>query len=91
MDPGFYFFNDWDRYQRHGVLLFARLDGRQYSLVALNFGDAEQSVPFWFPVGGQYVEELHGGDLDLGPIVPLQEVRLTIPSHYGRVWTATGA
>jgi len=87
---GFYFFNDWDRYQRHGVLLFARLDGPQYSLVALNFGDTEQSVPFWFPVGGHYVEELHGGDLDLGPIVPLQEVRLTIPSHYGRIWTATG-
>src|SRR5262249_14857358 len=67
---GFYFFNDWDRYQRHGVLLFGRFDGPHYSLVALNFGDAEQSVPFWFPVGGHYVEELHGGALDLGPIVP---------------------
>jgi maltooligosyltrehalose trehalohydrolase len=47
-------------------------------------------VPFWFPVGGNYVEELHGGDLDLKAIVPLQATRLTIPSHYGRVWTATG-
>jgi maltooligosyltrehalose trehalohydrolase len=85
-----YFFNNWDRYQRDGVLLFARFDGPQYSLVALNFGDVERQVPFWFPVGGNYVEELHGGDLDLRAIVPLQEVSLTIPSHYGRVWTAIG-
>jgi hypothetical protein len=28
--------------------------------------------------------------VDLKAIVPLQEVRLTIPSHYGRVWTAIG-
>jgi maltooligosyltrehalose trehalohydrolase len=86
----FYFFNDWDRYQRDGVLLFARFDGPRYSLVALNFGDVERRVPFWFPVGGDYVEELHGGDLDLKAIVPLQKVSLTIPSHYGRVWTAIG-
>ena len=86
----YYFFNDWDRYQRNGVLMFARYDGPQYSLVALNFGEVERNVPFWFPVGGNYVEELHGGDLDLKAIVPLQETRLTIPSHYGRVWTATG-
>jgi hypothetical protein len=58
--------------------------------VALNFGEVERNVPFWFPVGGNYVEELHGGDLDLKAIVPLQATRLTIPSHYGRVWTATG-
>ena len=86
----FYFFNNWDRYQRDGVLLFARFDGPQYSLVALNFGDVERQVPFWFPVGGNYVEELHGGELDLKAIVPLQEVGLTIPAHYGRVWTAVG-
>ena len=86
----YYFFNDWDRYQRNGVLMFAHFDGPQYTLVALNFGDVDQNVPFWFPVGGNYVEELHGGDLDLKAIVPLQETRLTIPSHYGRVWTATG-
>jgi hypothetical protein len=72
------------------VLLFARFDGPQYSLVALNFGDVERQVPFWFPVGGDYVEELHGGDLDLKSIAPLQEVGLTIPPHYGRVWTAVG-
>jgi maltooligosyltrehalose trehalohydrolase len=86
----YYFFNDWDRYQQNDVLMFAHFDGPQYSLVALNFGDVDRNVPFWFPVGGNYVEELHGGDLDLEAIVPLRETRLTIPSHYGRVWTATG-
>ena len=45
----YFFFNDWDRYQSRGVLLFARYAGAQYTLVALNIGDAEQTVPFWFP------------------------------------------
>ena len=85
----FFFFNDWDRYQRVGLLLFARYDGPQYSLVAINTGDADQIVPFWFPIGGDYVEELHGGDLDLKGVPALQEYALTIPSHYGRIWTKT--
>ena len=34
--------------------------------------------------------ELHGGELDLSGIVPLQETSLTVPSHYGRIWTAVG-
>ncbi len=86
----FFFFNDWDRYQRARVLLFARYDGPQYSLVAINTGDTDQIVPFWFPIGGDYAEELHGGDLALKTIVPLREIALTIPSHYGRIWTAVG-
>lgn len=86
----YFFFNDWDRYQRAGVLLFARYTGSQYSLIAINTGDTEQTVPFWFPVGGDYVEELHGGSLGLKAIVPLRETALTIPSYYGRIWTAIG-
>ena len=31
-----FFFNDWDRYQRDGMLLFARYGGPQYTLVAVN-------------------------------------------------------
>ena len=84
----YFFFNDWDRYHRRGVLLFARYTGAQYTLVAVNTSDADQTVPFWFPVGGDYVEELEGGDRDLKGIVPLQETPLAIPSHYGRIWTA---
>jgi 1,4-alpha-glucan branching enzyme len=86
----YFFFNDWERYQRAGVLLFARYDGAQYTLIAINTGDQEQSVPFWFPVGGDYLEELHGGEFNLHGISSLQEFRLTLPSHYGRVWTALG-
>jgi maltooligosyltrehalose trehalohydrolase len=83
----FFFFNHWDRYLSRGLLLFARHQGPAYTLVAVNTGSAQQSIPFWFPVGGNYVEELEGGNLGLQGIVPLQEVSLTIPSHYGRIWT----
>jgi len=86
----YYFFNDWDRYLGRGILLFARYSGPQYTLIAINTGDSDQVVPFWFPVGGDYVEELHGGELGLKRIVPLQETALTIPSHYGRIWTSLG-
>jgi maltooligosyltrehalose trehalohydrolase len=85
----YFFFNDWDRYQQLGILLFARYDGARYTLVAVNVGDTAQSVPFWFPVAGDYVEELHGGALDLKNVPALQQVWLDIPSHYGRIWTLT--
>ena len=35
-------------------------------------------------------EDLHGGALNLSGIAPLQETQLTIPSHYGRIWSAVG-
>ena len=88
----YFFFNDWDRYQSRGVLMFARYDsGGGYTLIGVNTGDGEQTVPFWFPIAGNYVEELHGGALSLRNIPALQEVALTIPSHYGRIWTAGAA
>ena len=83
-----FFFNDWNRYQSRGVLMFARYAGANYTLVALNVGDTDQTVPFWFPIAGNYVEELHGGALDLHAVAALQETPLTIPSHYGRIWTS---
>jgi maltooligosyltrehalose trehalohydrolase len=86
----YYFFNDWNRYLSKGLLLFARYDAPAYTLVAINIGDTDQTVPFWFPIAGNYVEELHGGDVNLSGIVPLQEPFLTVPSHYGRIWTAVG-
>jgi len=86
----YYFFNDWDRYLSKGVLLFARYNAPAYTLVAINIGDTDQTVPFWFPIGGNYVEELHGGALNLNGIVSLQETPLAVPSHYGRIWTAVG-
>ena len=87
----YYFFNDWTRYLSKGLLLFARYNGPAYTLVAINTGDTDQTVPFWFPIGGNYVEELHGGDLNLSGIVPLEEKLLTVPSYYGRIWTKVGS
>jgi maltooligosyltrehalose trehalohydrolase len=83
----YFFFNDWDRYQNLGILLFARYEGARYTLVSVNVGDADQTVPFWFPIAGDYVEELHGGALNLKNVPALQQVWLNIPSHYGRIWT----
>ena len=44
--------------------MFARYDGGRYTLVGVNTGDTDQTVPFWFPIAGNYVEELHGGGLE---------------------------
>jgi hypothetical protein len=83
---GHHFFNDPDRYQSRGVLLFSRDDGKRYSLVALNFTDRDQEVEFQFPLGGDYREELHAKD-DLKDVAAGVWTRLSIPSNYGRVWT----
>jgi maltooligosyltrehalose trehalohydrolase len=69
------------------VLLFARYEGPRYTLVAVNTSDADEIVPFWLPIAGDYVEELHGGAFDLKNVAALQQIELTIPSHYGRIWT----
>ena len=79
----YFFFNHWDRYLSRGVLLFARYRGAQCTLVAVNTTDTAQTVPFWFPIGGDYTEELHGGDLGLKAVVALQETPLVIPSRRG--------
>jgi 1,4-alpha-glucan branching enzyme len=44
----YFFFNDWERYQSRGVLLFARYNDTDYT-GAVNTTDTEQTVPFWFP------------------------------------------
>jgi len=81
-----YFYNDYENYISHNVLLFSRkLDGN-FSLVALNFGDTDQTIPFRFPFSGDYREELHGDDAKRG-VVSGTEQWLTVPGNYGRVWT----
>ena len=81
-----FFHNRYEHYQSRGVMLFSRSYGWRYSLVALNFGDSEQTVPFVFPLSGNYREELHGFE-NLSGMVAGQEVQLTVPGNYGRVWT----
>jgi maltooligosyltrehalose trehalohydrolase len=85
---GHYFHNDAGRYQGRQVLLFSRTtEAGDLTLVALNFGDSDQTVPFTFERGGKYREELHGHDLT--DVADGQERWLTVPSNYGRVWTLT--
>jgi 1,4-alpha-glucan branching enzyme len=81
-----YFHNDHGRYQSRGVLLFSRSLDQSFSLVALNFTDHDQSVPFTFPLAGDYREELHG-QRDLSDVTAGEEKWLTIPSNYGCIWS----
>ena len=83
----YFFYNNYDRYQSKNLLLFSRQDNRKFSLVAINFGDSEQSVPFWFPIAGDYQEELHGKN-NLINVPKEREYQINIPSNYGRIWTA---
>jgi len=84
-----YFYNDPSRYQSRGLLLFHRQHEDEFSLVALNFGDQDQTVEFTFPKDGSYHEDLHG--LDNLPDVVAGECRyIQVPSNYGRIWTWEG-
>ena len=83
---GHYFHNHYDHYQSKSVMLFSRQDAAAFSLIALNFSDAEEVVPFTFPLAGDYREELHGLD-NLAGVRAGETRNLTIPSNYGRIWT----
>lgn len=94
-DGEHWFFNDM-RYTHQGLLLFARYvpNSSAYSLVALNFSDTDRQIPFWFPVAGDYREELHGDEdtnLNLSGIQAYGETWLRIPSNYGRIYSHTGS
>ncbi|HII06693.1 MAG TPA: alpha-amylase [Methanotrichaceae archaeon] len=80
------FYNDRDRYQSKGVLIFSREEENLFSLVALNFTDQDKQVEFQFPFNGDYVEELHGFD-NLEDVVGGAWTSFVVPSNYGRVWT----
>jgi 1,4-alpha-glucan branching enzyme len=83
---GHHFYNDPQRYQSRGVLLFSREDADSYSLVALNFTDEDKMVEFQFPFSGDYLEELNRRD-NLKDIEGGEWTLLSVPSNYGRVWT----
>ena len=80
-----FFFNDWDRYQSQGLLVFSRSDAQRYSMVALNFAGADQRVNLRFERGGNYREELHG--IDNFTVGQSGTQELVIPGNYGRIWT----
>jgi hypothetical protein len=83
-----YFYNHYNQYQFRNILLYSRRIGNDFTLIALNFGPEDQTVPFAFPLGGNYREELHQLD-DLRGVASGVEHWITVPSHYGRVWTLT--
>ncbi len=80
----YFFYNDWEKYQSKGLLLFSQSDASQSALLALNFTDSDATVPFTLERGGSYQELLHGAShfsVNAGG-----EAFLQIPSNYGRVW-----
>jgi maltooligosyltrehalose trehalohydrolase len=81
-----FFYNHYDHYQVKGVLVFSRQWGQNFSLIALNFSDQEQTVPFNFPLDGDYVDELPGYN-DLEGVTGGKERWLNIHSNYGRICT----
>jgi 1,4-alpha-glucan branching enzyme len=81
-----FFYNHHDHYQSKNIMLFSRAYQNNFSLIALNFGPHDQNVPFTFPFGGRYREELHGLD-NLSDIVAGEVSWLTVPKNYGRIWT----
>ncbi|MFK0735292.1 MAG: alpha-amylase family glycosyl hydrolase [Gloeotrichia echinulata GP01] len=81
-----FFYNNYDRYQSKNVLLFSRQHANKFTLVALNFGNSDQSVPFWFPIAGDYQDELDGQNNLIG-VPSWTEYWVNIPSNYGRIWT----
>lgn len=79
-----YFYSDYERYLSRGILLFHRKTDDAMSLIALNFTDAEQAVPFRFSRTGSYREQLHGQDNFVA--TEGEEHWLSVPSNYGRFW-----
>ena len=57
--------------------------------MALNFSGTDQTVPFWFPIAGNYREQLHDRPEDMLSGVPLGDSAITVPGNYGRIWSNT--
>ncbi len=88
----YYFHNQYDPYLSRGVLLFHRRKGSRFSLVALNFSEHDQWIPYSFESSGNYHELLHGdtvAELNIGPVNNGETKWLRVPGHYGRIWQKT--
>jgi 1,4-alpha-glucan branching enzyme len=81
-----YFYNDQANFQNKGVIIFHRSDGQNFGLIALNFSNQEQNVPFAFNFAGNYIDELPGYK-DLGKISQGQTLTINVHSNYGRILT----
>lgn len=87
---GHYFYNHYDHYQSKRVLVYSRSRDDHFTLIALNFSDQPQWIPFVFEQGGDYIEQLHGQEedqLNIKNIQSGQQHWLELPGNYGRIWT----
>ena len=66
-------------------MIFRRSHAADTTIIAVNFTDADTTVPFTPPAAGQWTERLAGQASFAA--APGQQVQLTIPSNYGRIWT----
>lgn len=73
-------------YQNRGVMIFRRSQAASTTVIAVNFTDTDAAVPFTPPAPGQWTERLDGQASFVA--APGQELQLTIPSNYGRIWTS---
>ncbi|HYN93649.1 MAG TPA: alpha-amylase family glycosyl hydrolase [Pilimelia sp.] len=80
--------HDDEEHRAKHVLVIERRSGPDFSLVVLNFSDSEQVLLLRSPVGGAFREELDGA-AHLRGLVADQPTKVTVPSNYGRIWTAT--
>lgn len=79
-----WFYNDHEQYQSKGVLVFHRRLQDEVTVVALNFGESTQYVPYTFPRGSKYREQLHGY---MWEVTEGASDTLEIPSNYCRIWS----
>lgn len=85
-----FFYNEPDRYQNNGLLLFGRWTTAPaaFSLVALNFTANAQSAPFWFPIAGTYNEQIWGNAADqFTGVTTANPVTISVPANCGRIWS----
>ena len=80
-----WYYSDATNYANHGVLVQHRSFGNLTTVIAVNFTDQDATVPLVMPSPGTWTERLADqGDLT---VTGTQQLMLTIPSNYGRIWT----
>jgi 1,4-alpha-glucan branching enzyme len=79
-------FYDTPYYNNAGLLVFSRSLGTVFSMVALNFSDAEVTTTLLLPNAGDYREEIDGTQNLVG-VTAATPVSVKIPSNYGQIWT----
>ncbi len=83
----YYFYNDDQTFNARGLLAFSRRTATACSLVVVNLTGQDQSTLFAMPVGGAYTEQLSGG-AGFNAASAGAQVVLTVPSHFGRIWSS---